>query len=185
MERSPKPESDERREIIRAESQPGRADASASDPTEFEQTERFDQSPSGVERRERTVVDRSGGEHRESIVHDHLAEQQLILFKAEQLVWLIFGIIEVLIGLRIVLKLIAANPANAFANFIYSFAAIFLEPFFGLTRNLAADGMVLEVSSLIAMIVYALVAWAIVKVIRMLFVRAGTRSVSTYDRYRS
>lgn len=42
--------------------------------------------------------------------------------------------------------------------------------------------MVLEVSSLIAILVYTLVAWAIIRLIWLLFDRPGTRSVSRYER---
>ena len=35
-------------------------------------------------------------------------------------IWLILGILEGLIGLRVLLKLLGANPAAPFAQFIYS-----------------------------------------------------------------
>ena len=107
------------------------------------------------------------------------------MFKAEQVVWLIFGIIEILIGLRVVLKLVGANPANGFAHFVYGVAALFLGPFFGITNSPSFGGMVLEVPSLIAMIVYALVAWGIVQALRLIFARGVTKGISTYDHYRS
>lgn len=153
-------------------------------PTGFEQVDRVDQTSSGIERRERVVLDRAGGEHRESITRDHGAERRLRLFKAEQVVWLILAVIDVLIGLRVILKLIAANPANGFAHFVYDFAGFFLGPFFGLTGTPSSAGMVLEVPSIIAMIVYALVAWGIVQVLRLIFLRGATQSISTYDHYR-
>ncbi|MDO8674170.1 MAG: hypothetical protein Q7O66_22385, partial [Dehalococcoidia bacterium] len=89
-----------------------------------------------------------------------------------------------LIGLRVFLKLIGANPANDFASFVYNFAGVFLSPFFGLTGSPSSGGIVLEVPSLIAMLVYALVGWAIVRVILPLFDQPATRSTSTYDRSR-
>jgi YggT family protein len=102
-----------------------------------------------------------------------------------QLVWLLVGIIEALIGARVVLKFIAANPENAFAQFVYNASAVFLAPFFGLTGSPAAGGSVLEVPSLIAMAVYAFVGWGLVQLAGMLFGRSVTRSTSTYDRSRS
>ena len=152
-------------------------------PSGYEQIEQVDRS-SGIERRERTIVDQTGTAHHESILQDHAAERTLWYFRVEQLIWLILGVIETFIGLRIILKLIAANPTNDFANFVYTFAAFFLQPFFGLTGSPAAGGSVLEIPSLIAMLVYALLFWAIVKVVQLLFARADTRSVSTYNRYR-
>ncbi len=143
------------------------------------------QSTAGVEQRERVVTNQSGLEHREKTVHDTGAEHQFKLLKIAQVVWLFVGVIEVMIGLRVFLKLIGANPANDFGGFVYNFAGIFLAPFFGLTGSPAAGGMVLEVPSLIAMLIYALLGWAIVHVVLPLFERPATRSTSTYDRSRS
>lgn len=98
-------------------------------------------------------------------------ELRIYTFKATQLVWLLFGILETLIALRVFLKLIAANPGNPIAALIYSFTDLFLFPFAGLTATPAAGGMVLELSSLFAMLVYALVAWAIERIIWVLFYR--------------
>jgi hypothetical protein len=101
-----------------------------------------------------------------------------------QLVWLVFGVLIALIALRVFLKLIAANPGSPFADLVYSFTDLFLWPFFGLTATPAAGGMVLEIPSIIAIFVYTLIAWVIVKLIWLFFYRTPTRSVTTYDRDR-
>jgi YggT family protein len=97
--------------------------------------------------------------------------QRTFTFKATQLVWLVFGILETLILLRILLKLLAANPNNQVAAFIYSITDVFLAPFAGLTGTPAAGGMVLELSSLLAVVVYALIAWVIERVVWLIFYR--------------
>ncbi|HLE26685.1 MAG TPA: YggT family protein [Anaerolineales bacterium] len=94
------------------------------------------------------------------------------LYKVVQLTWLLTGALEVLIGLRVLLKLIAANPANPFARFVYQITALFLKPFVGLTANPASDGMVLEFHALIAMLVYALLAWGIIQLLGLIFDQA-------------
>ena len=98
-------------------------------------------------------------------------ERRIFTFKATQLVWLLFGILEALIALRIGLKLIGANPASPIAVFIYGFTSLFLFPFTGLMETPAAGGMVLEISSVIAMVVYALIAWALERIIWVIFYR--------------
>lgn len=98
-------------------------------------------------------------------------EQRIFSFKATQWIWLGLGIIEALIGLRVVLKLIAANPESPFAAFIYNVSAIFLYPFAGLVGTPAAGGMVLELSSIIAMLVYALLAWGLERIVWVIFYR--------------
>ncbi len=134
--------------------------------------------------RDEHVVETDTGtqQHQERIVRDTGAEQRATAYRVSQFIWLLFGILEALIVIRIVLKLIAANPSNPFASGVYSFTDIFLWPFFGLTATPAAGGMVLEVSSIIGLIVYALVAWVVVKLAWLLLYRPTTSSVETYDR---
>ena len=98
-------------------------------------------------------------------------ELRIFTFKATQIVWLLFGILETLIALRILLKLIAANPASPIAAMIYAITDLFLFPFFGLTVTPSAGGMVLELPSLFAMVIYALIAWAIERIIWVVFYR--------------
>jgi hypothetical protein len=98
-------------------------------------------------------------------------ERRIFTFKATQLVWLLFGVLEAMIALRIGLKLIGANAASPIAVFIYGFTDLFLWPFAGLTATPAVGGMVLEITSVIAMLVYALIAWALERVIWVIFYR--------------
>jgi YggT family protein len=149
-----------------------------------EQTEQVVESGGGVERHERVVTDSEGGGHSERSVRDVAAEQQWQLQRMAQVVWLCTGIVEMLIGARVLLKLIAANPDNAFARFVYNTTAVFLAPFFGLTSSPAAGGSVLELPSLIAMAVYAFLGWGVIQVVWLIFNRSRTRSTSTCDRRR-
>ncbi len=98
-------------------------------------------------------------------------ERRVFTFKATQLVWLLLGILEVLLALRILLKLIAANPASPVAAWIYAFTDIFLVPFVGLTPTPSAGGMVLEFSTFFAMVIYGLIGWAVERVIWLVFYR--------------
>jgi hypothetical protein len=98
-------------------------------------------------------------------------EQRIFTFKATQFVWLVLGILEGLLALRFILKLIAANPESPIAVFIYGFTSLFLLPFAGLTATPTAGGIVLELSTVIAMVVYALIAWAIERIIWVIFYR--------------
>ena len=136
-----------------------------------------------VERHERVEVVRDrDGERRERIVEDVGAERRTQMGKAAQFIWLLAGLLEGLIGLRFVLKLIAANPNAPFARLVYGATDLFLWPFQGLTATPAANGMVLEISSLIAMVVYAVLAWVFVKLLYLVFLPSRSRSVSVYRR---
>jgi hypothetical protein len=115
-------------------------------------------------------------------------ERRIFTFKATQLVWLLFGILEAMIALRIGLKLIGANPESPIAVLIYGFTSLFLFPFTGLTATPAAGGMVLEISSMIAMLVYALIAWALERIIWVIFYRprgpvVGVTQTTTTDQH--
>ncbi len=98
-------------------------------------------------------------------------ERRIFTFKATQLIWLLLGVLEAMLALRILLKLMAADAGNAFAALLYSFTDIFLLPFAGLTSTPSAGGMVLELSSFIAMLVYGLVGWAVARVVWVVFYR--------------
>ncbi len=100
---------------------------------------------------------------------------KVFTFKATQFIWLILGILEALLGLRVFLKLIAANPGNPFAAFLYKITDLFVFPFSGLTATPAVGNMVFEVSTIIAMIVYGLVGWAAERLVWLLFYRPATK----------
>jgi hypothetical protein len=77
--------------------------------------------------------------------------------------WWIVGTVEIVLGLRILLRAIGANPENPFAGLVYRATAGMLEPFVGLTRNPELDGMVLEIHAMIALLVVALAGWVIAR----------------------
>jgi hypothetical protein len=98
-------------------------------------------------------------------------EQRIFTFKATQLVWLLFGILEVLIALRVGLKLIGANPESLIATFIYGLTYLFLFPFEGLVASPSVGGIVLELSSIFAMLIYGLIGWAVERTVWLIFYR--------------
>ncbi|KUO49581.1 MAG: hypothetical protein APF76_03310 [Desulfitibacter sp. BRH_c19] len=88
-------------------------------------------------------------------------------FKARRVVYYIVGVLETLLAFRLVFKILGANPDSGFVSFIYSISQVFLIPFSTIFRSAATEGIetqaVLEPSTIIAMIVYAVIAWGIVK----------------------
>jgi hypothetical protein len=87
------------------------------------------------------------------------------------LIQLAFGMLEGLIGLRFMLKLMAANPANPFASLVYFLTSPFLWMFQGLTRTPTFEGIEIEFFALVAMVVYALIGWIIIQLLWVLFSR--------------
>ena len=98
-------------------------------------------------------------------------EQRIFSFKITQLIWLLLGILEALIALRIGLKLIGANPDSPIVALIYGFTYLFLFPFEGLVASPTSGIMVLELSSMFAMLVYGLIAWAAERTVWLIFYR--------------
>jgi len=86
-------------------------------------------------------------------------------------VWLLFAVLEILISLRIGLKMVGADPDNTIVALIYGITSLFLIPFVGLIGSPTVGGTVLEISSLFAMLIYALVAWATVRAVWLIFYR--------------
>ena len=103
--------------------------------------------------------------------HEAGQEQRVATFKATQMIWLLVGLLEAAIALRVVFKLIGVNASNSFATLLYSVTDLFVAPFASLTGAPAAGGMVLEISSIIAMIVYLLIGWAMERIVYVLFYR--------------
>ena len=136
-----------------------------------------------INQRKKVVVHQSGDHvHEEQVVQNVNLEYREAIHKVTQFIWLLFGGLEALIGMRVILLLIGANPANPFTAFVYQLSELFLWPFRNIVANPAFQNYVLEITSLIAMIVYALIGWAIVRLIWVIFYRAPTSQVTTYHR---
>jgi hypothetical protein len=86
----------------------------------------------------------------------------------QRIVYYIAGIIVALLAFRIVLLLLAANQGSPFVDFIYSISGFFAWPFYGIFSYQPSYGQsTFEMSSIVAIIVYALVAMAIAKLLML------------------
>lgn len=86
-------------------------------------------------------------------------------------VYYILGILETLLIFRFIFKILGANPTNTFVSLIYTISGFFLAPFLTIFRTAKNPGIettsVLEPATLIAMAVYALIAFGIIKLIKI------------------
>jgi hypothetical protein len=89
----------------------------------------------------------------------------------ERLIYFLFGAVEILLAFRLVLKLAGASIASGFVSIIYGLSGIFILPFEGIFRRWFSQGVettsVFEPSTLVAIAVYAILAWGIVKLVRI------------------
>ena len=89
------------------------------------------------------------------------------LYKGTQIVWYILGIIEVLLAFRFVLKLLDANTGAGFTQFIYGITYAFAQPFLAVFRRTQIEGSIFEWSTLLAMLVYWIIAIGIIRIFLM------------------
>lgn len=90
------------------------------------------------------------------------------IFRSYQIIWYILGVIEVLLAFRVVLKFIGANAYSGFTSLIYSVSSPFALPFSGILGTTVSSNLVFEWSTLIAMVVYAVVAYAVVALFQLI-----------------
>ncbi|NLM10913.1 MAG: YggT family protein [Clostridiaceae bacterium] len=94
--------------------------------------------------------------------------------KAKNIIYYILGVIETLLGLRFLFMLLGANPRSGFTAFLYAITGIFIAPFSGIFNPVSTTGLatrsVFDPATIIAMAIYALVGWGIVK---LLWIRAS------------
>jgi hypothetical protein len=88
---------------------------------------------------------------------------------AARVVWYVAGVLLTLLALRFVLVLLGANPASGFTNFIYTASHPFVAPFFGVFsyNNLHYGVSRFEVFTILAMLVYALVAFGLARLLTL------------------
>jgi hypothetical protein len=94
-------------------------------------------------------------------------QKKKVIFRAYQIIWYVLGVIEVLLAFRIILKALGANPASGFTNLIYSLSDPLSLPFSGILRVTVAQGSVFEWSTLIAGVVYFIVAYGLVQLMQL------------------
>lgn len=95
---------------------------------------------------------------------------------AKRIVGVIFAIIEVILAFRLIFKGLGANPANVFVRGIYGITQFLVGIFEGIFSRVTTSGAettaVFEPATLIAMVVIALIAWGVLK---LMTPHTGTR----------
>lgn len=89
------------------------------------------------------------------------------LFRITQVIWYLCDLIEVILLFRFFLRFAGANPEAGFTSFVYSLSWPLVAPFFAVFRTTVVAGSVVEWTTLLAMIVYSIIAWGIVRLFLM------------------
>jgi len=92
-----------------------------------------------------------------------------------QVIYIIAGFIEILLGFRFVLKLLEANPDAGFVSLVYGISKPFMAPFEAVFKTSEASGSVFEWNALLAIAVYAVIAWGIAALINAIAPHASSQ----------
>ena len=87
-----------------------------------------------------------------------------------------------ILAFRFILKLLAANPQAGFSSFIYTISYPFAAPFLNVFRASKVESGVFEWTTLLAMFVFFLIAWGIVKLFFMSKTISTTEAAAKLDK---
>ncbi len=101
---------------------------------------------------------------RDEYVSDRVVEDEAVgrlsaLDLATRIIWFLTGLLLVGLVARFILKATGANTASSFVSFIYNATAAFVAPFRGIFSDSVSGSNVLEVSTIVAIVVWALIAF--------------------------
>ena len=96
-------------------------------------------------------------------------------YHAVQMTWLVAGVFEFLLGLRLVLKLLGANAATSFVQLVNFLSWPVEKPFDNIFPNAYAGNMEFESGSATALVIILALALILVAAIKILTVPRGTR----------
>ena len=96
-------------------------------------------------------------------------EKKKTIFRFNQIIWYILGLVEVLLAFRVALKALGANPFTGFTSLIYSITTPLVAPFNGILGVFITGNSTIEWSTIIAAIVYLFVAWGIVYLLDLIY----------------
>ena len=94
--------------------------------------------------------------------------------RAYETIYVIFAIVVGAIFIRVLLKVLGANTAVAFTQFMYGVTDPLLAPFRGVLPTFGSGRMILETSSLFAILIYGLIGLALARLLALMFMRDVT-----------
>lgn len=108
-----------------------------------------------------------------------MTEQNPYNFRATAVVGFIVAVVDIIIAARFLGKLFGASSHSAFVNLIYQVSAPMVAPFTGIFGDTASRTNTFETASLVAIVVYAVIGWGIVALIRIVTAPRGTRPAAS------
>lgn len=136
-----------------------------------------------------SYIDPAGNrvESRSEVIEDENQSRANSFYWTYRIINFVFGVLIVILLLRFIFRLLAANQYNAFVSLLYNFSYIFVAPFKGIFGDpTLVNGSVFEFSAIVAAIVYGLIAWGLISLCRVLLAPnlSGRQSLITTRRRR-
>jgi uncharacterized protein YggT (Ycf19 family) len=122
-----------------------------------------------VTRREEGMVDRTTAPGARSYSERTVTRRPSGAETVRRLIIFIFGLIQGLIILRIVLLLVAARQGNDLVSFIYNVSDIFVAPFRGILRisEVSSGAVQLDISAIVALIGWTILEFVIIALVNV------------------
>jgi uncharacterized protein YggT (Ycf19 family) len=111
--------------------------------------------------------------------HVSVADKAGYNFRAAAVVWFIVGAVDIFVAARFLGKLFGASAQSAFVNFIYQVSSPMVAPFTGIFGDTGTKTNTFETASLVAIVVYAVVGWGLVALIRIVTAPHGTKPMTS------
>lgn len=110
-------------------------------------------------------------ERREEVYDDTVQRQAARRYWAVTSIYFLFSVLEIILILRFAFRLLGANMGSGFVRGLYDFSHVFVAPFTGIFGDpaLLNQAHVFEVSTLVAMLIYALIGWGLIALSRVVF----------------
>jgi uncharacterized protein YggT (Ycf19 family) len=123
----------------------------------------------------RTVAETSGASGPPAMTQVEPATHN---YRAVQVIWFVTSVVTTLIAIRFVLKLLGASLQSGFVTFIYSLTDGLVSPFRAIFPATSGQSSTVDVAALVAIVIYALVGWGLVSLVKLLTAPKGAREVS-------
>jgi uncharacterized protein YggT (Ycf19 family) len=117
---------------------------------------------------------------RDEVVSDRVVQDEAVDLLS-RVIWFLTGLLLVGLVFRFILKATGANTGSSFVRFIYNSTAAFVAPFRGIFSDSVSGSNVLEVSTIVAIVVWALVAFFVTWLLGILL-GGPSRGVREYRR---
>jgi len=108
-----------------------------------------------------------------------ITEEGRYNFRAAAIVGFVVGVVDILIAARFLWKLLGASAQSAFVSFINTVSGPLVAPFQGIFGNGGSKANSFETADLVAIVVYAVIGWGLVMLIRIATAPRGTKPATS------